>query len=79
MKIFLVEICRRPQKPCDWLERCRRHFELLHKPGAQHFKAGSYSKQQVAKNNLAAEPSQGFCSRLESDFYLDRIRHIPSE
>jgi len=25
----------------------------------------SYSKQQVAKNNLAAEPSQGLCSRLD--------------
>ncbi len=32
MKIFLVKICRRPQNPCDWLERCRHDFELLHGP-----------------------------------------------
>ncbi|MDG5114254.1 hypothetical protein [Companilactobacillus pabuli] len=31
----------------------------------------SYSKQQVAKNNLAAEPSQGFCSRLEIYFLFE--------
>lgn len=43
--LLIDEVCRRPQKLCDWLERCRRHFELPHGPSARHFKAGSYSKQ----------------------------------
>ena len=47
-----------------WLERSGHDFELLHESSAQNLKTRPYSKQQVAKNNLAAEPSQGFCSRL---------------
>lgn len=47
--LLIDEVCRRPQKLCDWLERCRRHFELPHGPSARHFKAGSSTKQQVAK------------------------------
>ncbi|WP_459577200.1 hypothetical protein, partial [Companilactobacillus alimentarius] len=67
-------VCRRPQNPCDWLEHNRHDFELLH--SSQNLKTRSYSKQQVAKNNLAIEPSQGFCSRLNFFFYSDRFRHI---
>ncbi|WP_459576865.1 hypothetical protein, partial [Companilactobacillus alimentarius] len=52
----------------------RHDFELLH--SSQNLKTRSYSKQQVAKNNLAIEPSQGFCSRLDSFFYLDRFRRM---
>ncbi|WP_170176906.1 hypothetical protein [Companilactobacillus formosensis] len=52
-------------------------LEAFAKPKfGQSLQDWSYSKQQVAKNNLVAEPSQGFCSRLDFNFYLDRVKHI---